>query len=47
MEIVNYDIGNPNHVKILECWPFVARVARAQRARGHVRTGNFEMLKIT
>ena len=45
MEIVNYGKRNPNHVKILN-FDLSARYARAQRARGHVRTGNFEMLKM-
>ena len=43
MEIVNYGKRNPNHVEILN-FDLSARCARAQRARGHVRTENFEML---
>ena len=43
MEIVNYDERNSNHVKILN-FDVSARCMRAQRARGHVRTENFEML---
>ena len=43
MEIVNYGERNPNHVKILN-FDLSARCMRAQRARGHVRTENFEML---
>ena len=43
MEIVNYGERNPNHVKTLN-FDLSARCACAQRARGHVRTENFEML---
>ena len=43
MEIVNYDERNSNHVKILN-FDVSARCMRAQCARGHVRTENFEML---
>ena len=43
MEIVNYDERNSNHVKILN-FDLSARCMRAKRARGHVRTENFEML---
>ena len=46
MEIVNYGKRNLNRVKFL-ILTFSTRCERAQRARGHVRTGNFEMLKIT
>ena len=43
MEIVNYGERNSNHVEILN-FDLSAHCARAQRARGHVRTENFEML---
>ena len=43
MEIVNYCKRNPNHANILK-FDLSARCARAQHARGHVRTENFEML---
>ena len=42
MEINNYSIRNPNHVKTLNIY-----LSCALCARGHVRTGNFEMLKMT
>ena len=42
MEIVNCRIRNPNHVKNLNLC-----LSCALCTRGHVRTGNFEMLKIT
>ena len=44
MKIVNYGKRNPNHATNFE-FDFSARCKRAQRARGHVRTGNFECSK--
>ena len=46
MLIVNYVKRNPNHVNILN-FTFSARCERALRARRHLRTENFEMLKMT
>ena len=45
MEIVNYGKRNPNHAKILNFDIHSARCARAQRARGHVRTENLKCSK--
>ena len=47
MEIVNCGKRNPNHAKKKIILAFSERCAHAQRAGGHVRAGNFEMLKMT